>query len=115
MMKTVLHVQNLPQGGHTPTSDYKQSMEAHVTTIYMIGGTLTYEPALLEDILAAPATGSISLQAYVGMNAVARHPYDILYMDLIVIIIMAKNCAYNSLRKWLAQNQMIPGAQAYTT
>ena len=33
----------------------------------------------------------------------------------VMTIIMTKNYGYNSLRKWLAQNQMIPGAQAYTT
>ena len=27
---------------------------------------------------------------------------------------MTKNCGYNSHRKWLSQNQTIPGAQAYT-
>ena len=28
---------------------------------------------------------------------------------------MTKGCSYGSLKKWLAQNQLIPGAQAYTT
>ena len=36
-------------------------------------------------------------------------------MDLTVTIITTKNCGYSSLKTWLAQNQMSPGAQAYTT
>ena len=69
----------------------------------------------MESILAAPLPGATTLQAYVGMNAAAQRSYDILYMNLTVTIIKTKGCSYSSLRKWLAQNQMIPGAQAYTT
>ena len=90
-------------------------METHTATSCRLGGTLAFGSTFIEDILAAPAPGPTTLQAYVGMNAATRRPYDVLYMDLIVTIIMTKNCGYNSLRKWLAQNQMIPGAQAYTT
>ena len=36
-------------------------------------------------------------------------------MDLIITIIMTNICGYNSLRKWLAQNQTSPGAQEYPT
>ena len=49
------------------------------------------------------------------MNETVRQPYDLLYIDLIVTIIMTKGCSYGSLKKWLAQNQLIPGAQVYTT
>ena len=66
----------------------------------------------MESILAA-AQPAITLQAYVGMNEAAQRPYDILYKALIVTIIMTKGCNFDSLRKWLAQNQMIPGTQAY--
>ena len=62
----------------------------------------------MEPILATPLPGVTTLQAYIAMNAAARNPYDILYKDLIVTIIMTKNCGYGSLRKWLAQNQMGP-------
>ena len=41
--KTVSHVQNPPQGGHTPTGDYKQAVEAHVATSYRLGSTLAYK------------------------------------------------------------------------
>ena len=68
----------------------------------------------MEPILARPL-GSTTLQAYVGMNAAAGRLYDTLYMDLIVTIMMTKNCGYGSLRKWLAQNHMGPNAQAYPT
>ena len=49
------------------------------------------------------------------MNEAVRQPYDLLYTDLFLTIIMTKVCSYGSLKKWLAQNQLIPGAQAYTT
>ena len=58
----------------------------------------------------------VTLQAYVGMNEAVRRPYDSLYTDLIVTIIMTNGCSYGSLKKWLAQNQLIAaGAQAYTS
>ena len=49
------------------------------------------------------------------MNAAARSPYDSLYKNLVVTIIMTKNCGYDSLRKWLAQHHMGPNGQAYPT
>ena len=49
------------------------------------------------------------------MDEAARRPHDLLYTDLIVTIIITKGCNYGSLKKWLVQNQLIPGAQAYTT
>ena len=69
----------------------------------------------MEDILAGPALGPTTLQAFVAMDETARRPYDILYTNLVVTIIMTKNCGYSSLRKWLAQNQISPGAQRYPT
>ena len=102
--KTVLHSENPPQGGQTPTSDYKQEVESHVATTCRLGGTLAYGSTLMLDILAAPVPGPTTLQAYVGIDTTARRLYNVLYMDLIVIIIMTKNFGYSSLRKWLAQN-----------
>ena len=63
MEKTVSHTQNPPQGGHTPTGDYKRAVEAHVTTTCRLGGTLAYGLTFNEDILAAPAPGPTTLQA----------------------------------------------------
>ena len=95
--------------------DYKQAVEADVATSFRLGGTLAFGSTLMEDIMVALLPGVTILQAYTGMKATARRPYDILYMNLIMTIIMTKNYNYNSLRKWLAQNKMIPGTQAYTT
>ena len=49
------------------------------------------------------------------MAATARSPYDSLYKDLIVTVIITKNCGYDNLRKWLAQHHMSPHGQAYLT
>ena len=64
--------------------------------------------AVMVPILAAPASSVAILQAYIAMNVAAQSPYDTLYKDLIVTIIMTKNCGYDSLRKWLAQHHMDP-------
>ena len=68
----------------------------------------------MEPILAA-AQPVVTLQVYVGMNEAARRPYDLLYTDLDVTIIMTDGCSYSNLKKWLAQNQLITGAQAYNS
>ena len=89
-------------------------MESYVGTTYKLGGVLAFGLTLMEPILAA-AQPVVTLQAYVGMNEAARRLYDLLYTNLIVTIIMTKGCNYGSLKKWLAQNQLIAGAQAYTS
>ena len=94
--------------------DYKRIVESHVATTCKLGGTLAFGSTLMEPILATAQPG-VTLQAYVGMNEAVWRPYDLLYIDLIVTIIMTKGCSYGNLKKWLAQNQLIPGAQAYTT
>ena len=104
-----------PSRGQTFTGDYKQEVESFVATLCRLGGTLAFGSALMANILAAPFPGPIILHTYVGLDAAARRPYDTLYMDLIATNIMTKNFEYGSLRKWLAQNQMGPGGQAYPT
>ena len=75
---------------------------------------LAFGSTRMEPILAT-AQPMVTLQAYIRMNEAVRRPYALLYTDMIVTIIMTKGCSYGSLKKWLAQNQLIPGAQAYTT
>ena len=72
---------NPPQGGHTPTGDYKRAVEEHVATTCRFGGTLAYGSTFMEDILAAPAPGPTILQASLGMDAAARRLYNVLYLD----------------------------------
>ena len=67
----------------------------------------------MEPILAVPLPGATTLQSYVGMDEAAQRLYDTLYKNLIVTIIMTKNCGYSSLSKWLSQNQMSSGGQVY--
>ena len=90
-------------------------MESFVDTTCRLGGMFAFETALMEPILATPLPVVTTLQAFVIMNAAAQSPYDSLYKDLIVTIIMTKNCGYSSLRTWLAQNHMGPNGQAYPT
>ena len=117
LSRTVSYSQSSPQGGTAvPISDYKRIVESHVATTCKLGGTLAFGSILMEPILAA-AQPAVTLQAYVGMNVrmneATRRPYNLLYTDLIVTIIMTNGCNYGSLKKWLAQIQLIPGAQAY--
>ena len=93
--------------------DYKRTVEPYVATTHKLGGLLAFGSTLMEPILAA-AQPVVTLQAYTGMDEAARRLYDLLYADLIVTIIMT-NDSYGSLKQWLVQNQLIPGAQAYTT
>ena len=113
--RTVSYSQSPPPGATAmPIGDYKRTVESHVAITYKLGGTLPFGSTLMEPILAA-AQPAVILQAYVGINEAARRPYDLLYTDLLVTIIMTNGCSYGSLKKWLAQNQLIAGAQAYTS
>ena len=66
----------------------------------------------MEPILANDGE---TLLKYIVMDVAERSPYDTLYKDLVVTIIMTKNCGYDSLQKWLAQHHMGPNGQAYPT
>ena len=57
----------------------------------------------------------VTLQAYMAMNEAQRSPYDLLYADKVVAIIMTDGCSFGRLINWLAQNQLIPGRPAYTS
>ena len=78
--------------------DYKRTVESYVATTCKLGGLLAFGSALMELILAA-AQPVVTLQVYVGMDEATRRPYDLLYTDLIVTIIMTKGCNYDSLKK----------------
>ena len=56
-----------------------------------------------------------TLEIYFGMTPVEQAPSEALYEDMIVTIIMLKNCGYDSIRKWLSKQHMGPNAQAYPT
>ena len=108
--KTVSYSQSPPRRvTDMSIGDYKRSVESYVATTCKLGGLFTYGSTLMEPILAA-AQLMVTLQAYVRMNEAVRRPYDLLYTDLIVTIIMTKGYSYGSLKKLLAQNQLIPGA-----
>ena len=75
---------------------------------------LAFGTGLMRPILAADRP-PIALASYVEMNEVDCRPYDLLFEDTIVSIILTRSCNFDSLRTWLAQNHLIPGSQAYTT
>ena len=68
--------------------------------------------ALMEFVLA---NSVMTILVKFAMDVVAWSSYDTMYKDLDVIIIMTKNCRYNSLREWLAQHHIGPIVQAFPT
>ena len=48
------------------------------------------------------------------MNEAARCPFDLLYADKVVSVIMIDGCSFSILTNWLAQTKLIPGRPAYT-
>ena len=93
--------------------DCKCTVESYVATTCKLGDLPAFGSTFMEPILAA-AQPVVTPQNYEGMDEAVRRPYYFLYIDLIVTIIMTKGWNYGSLKKWLAHNQLIPGAQAYT-
>ena len=66
----------------------------------------------MEPLLAADGE---TLQSYFAMVPADQLPYKALYKDMIVTILMIKNCGYESIRRWLSQQHMGPNARAYPT
>ena len=87
-------------------------MESFVDTTCQLGEFFAYGTALTEPILI---NSRATLLAYIPIDAAARSPYDTLYKDVVVTIIMTKNCGYESIRKWSTQHHMGPNGQAYPT
>ena len=59
----------------------------------------------MEPILAG-AQPPVTIAAYVALNTAGRQPYKQCTIKmLIVLVILAKKCMFESLRDWLAQNQ----------
>ena len=113
--KTISFSQSPPQGGTPmPNGEYKCTVKSYTTTTMKLGGLLAFRSTLMESILAT-SQPVVTLQGYVGMNEAARRPYDLLYANKIVLVIMTDGCSFGSLKKWLAQNQLIPGQPAYTS
>ena len=112
LQKTVQHRQNPAHGGSTSIRDFKREVESHVATAIQLGGNFSCGSSIVEPILA---NGGETLASYLAMDAAHQRPYEDLYKDLVVAIIMLKNCGYESLRKWLSKQHMGPGAQAYHT
>ena len=91
LQKTVQHLQNSARGGSTPIGDFKLEVESYVETTCRLGGFFPFGTTLMEPFLADAGE---TLVTYLGMDAAHQSPYDTLYKDYIVTIIMTKNCGY---------------------
>ena len=91
-----------------PNGEYKRTVESYTATTMKLPGLLAFGSTLMEPILAA-SQPVVTLQGYVGMNEAARRPYDLLYADKVVSVIMIDGCSFGSLKNGLTQNQLIPG------
>ena len=110
--QTVSYLQNPIRRGSKPIGDYKREMESFVETTAQLGGLFPFGTTLMEPILN---NGRETLVTYLSIDAANQSPYDILYKDFVVTIIMTKNCGYKSLRKWLSQQHLAPQGLAYPT
>merc|ERR1711966_575689 len=77
-----------------------------------MGGDFAYGTKLMEVVLNEQ-NPVITLAQYFALAPVDKRPYDILYEDAIVAIIITKGCMYSSLREFLAQ-QELSGNSAYS-
>ena len=85
-------------------------MESFICTKSRLGGSFAFGTALMEPILAGNGD---TLLTYLGKDAATRSPYDTLYKDMVVTFIMTKNCRYDIIRKWPAQQYTGPNGKAY--
>ena len=99
IQRTLSHLQNPVRGGLKPIGDYKREVESFVDTTSRLGGSFAFGTALMEPILTNDGE---TLLTYLGMDAVTQSPYDSLYKDMLVTIIINNNCGYDSIIKWLA-------------
>ena len=83
-----------------------------MATAVQLGGKFAFGSSMMEPILV---DDDETLASYLAMDATHQRPYEDLYKDLVVTIIMLKNCGFESLRKWLSKQHMDPGTQAYPT
>ena len=112
LQKTVQHLQNPARRGSTPIGNFKLEVESYVETTCRLGGFFSFGTTLMEPFLTDAGE---TLTTYLAMDVVYRSPFDTLYKDFIVTIIMTKNCGYASLKKWLSQQHMAPQGLAYPT
>ena len=102
--QTVSHLHNPVYGGSKAIGDYKQEVESYVNTTAQLGEFFPFGTTLMEPILTDDGE---TLLTYLAMDANHQRPYDVLYRDLVVTIIMTKNCGYDSLRKWLSKQHKV--------
>ena len=102
-----------PKGSTAMTiGDYKRSVESNVATACRMGGEFAFGTKLMELVLDS-VQPVITLAQYFVLAPANKRPYEVLYEDAIVAIIITKGCMYSSLREWLAQQEM-SGNSAYS-
>ena len=111
LAKNISHYQVFKEN-ITSIGQFKQEIESQVATTVQLGGKLAYGSTPMKPLLAVDEE---TLQSYFAMVPADQRPYEALYEGMVVTILMIKNCGYESLRKWLSQQDMGPNAQAYPT
>ena len=88
-------------GGSTPIRDFKLEVDSYsyVEITCRLGGFFAFGSTLMEPFLT---DANETLGSYLAMDIAHRSPFDALYKDFIVTIIMTKNCGYASLKKRLS-------------
>ena len=112
LQKSVGLLQNPKWGGTTSVGEYKRLVENGVNSTMRLGGKCAYGTAIMIPFLTANGQ---TLATYFAMTPAQQAPYDILYKDMIVTVIMVKNCGYESVRAFLSQQFMSPAAHPYPT
>ena len=109
--KNLSHLQVFNNNVQT-IGQFKREIKAQVATTVQLGGKLAYGSKLMEPFLVDAVQ---TLTTYFTMTPAQQRPYEVLYEDMVVTILMIKNCGYKLLQKWLSQQHMGPNAQANPT
>ena len=76
-----------------------------MATAVQVGRKFAFGSSMMEPILVDDGE---TLATYLAMDAAHQRPYEDLYKDLVVTIIMLKNCGFESPRKWQSKQHMGP-------
>ena len=88
LQKNIGHQQYF-RGSATSIGEFKREVESGVATLIQLRGKLAYRSTIMEPFLTDDGE---TLETYFAMNPVQQAPYEALYKDMVVTIIMLKNC-----------------------
>ena len=113
MQKAFSYYQKPPKNGPAmSTGDYKRTLESLVDTVFKAGGLFAFGTKLMEPILAGTgAAPAETIATYMAMDLETRKPFDLVYKDRVVGLLMVKGNKYTSMRRHLMQAQLQPGVE----